>query len=409
MRAEEGQKLPAGWRWVKLGELVSSSQAGFACGERDPEGCIQLRMNNLDTSGHFVWNDFLRVPATEDQITQYSLNVGDVLFNNTNSTDLVGKSALFSGHSEPVLFSNHFNRLRVRVDLIDPIILAYWLQLQWERRTFANICNRWIGQSAVKSDKLFSLLLPLPPLPEQKRIAAILTEKMAAIEKARAAAEERLKAAKELPAAYPREVFERTLKVNEHRTVTIDEITDLVRGSSPRPQGDKRYYGGTVPRLMVADVTRDGMYITPRIDFLTDLGSTLSRPMKKDDVVMVVSGAPGLPGILAVDACIHDGFVGFKNLNSNVIANRYLYHFLNYVRYTTDSQATGAIFRNLTTDQIKRIEIPVPCLAVQEALATELADKSEASHRLISMLKDEVNTIENLPSAILRQAFAGEL
>ena len=78
---------------------------------------------------------------------------------------------------------------------------------QWQVGTFANLCNRWIGQSAVKNDKLLSLTIPLPPLAEQKRIAAILKEQLAAVEKARAAAEEELATVNTLPAALLRRAF----------------------------------------------------------------------------------------------------------------------------------------------------------------------------------------------------------
>jgi hypothetical protein len=48
--------------------------------------------------------------------------------------------------------------------------------------------------------------------------------------------------------------------------VELAQISTIVRGSSPRPQGDPKLFGGPIPRLMVADITRDGMYVTPRID-----------------------------------------------------------------------------------------------------------------------------------------------
>ncbi len=138
----------------------------------------------------------------------------------------------------------------------------------------------------------------------------------------------------------------------------IGSICNVVRGSSPRPQGDPLYYGGTIPRLMIADVTRDGMYVTPKIDFLTEEGAKKSRPMKKGDVIIAVSGDPGRPCILEVDACIHDGFVGLRNLDQDKIHIPYLYCFLKYFKRVNKKNAVGAIFQNLTTDQIKKIEIP---------------------------------------------------
>ncbi len=199
--------LPAGWRWVRLGEVIESAQAGFACGKRDPDGIIQLRMNNLDTRGSFVWDNFLRVPREGNKVDQFILSAGDVLFNNTNSTELVGKSALFEGHGEEVVFSNHFTRLRPRAGSLCSAFLARWLLAQWQAGVFAAICNRWIGQSAVKADKLLGLSIPLPPLPEQRRIVAVLNDQLAAADKARAAAEAELQTINALPAALLRRAF----------------------------------------------------------------------------------------------------------------------------------------------------------------------------------------------------------
>ncbi len=113
---ERKRKLPAGWRWVRLGEVIQDVRAGFACGERDDEGIVQLRMNNLDTRGNFIWDDVLRVPREFNNIEPFLLLPGDVLFNNTNSTELAGKSALFAGYTEPIVCSNHFTRLRTTSD-----------------------------------------------------------------------------------------------------------------------------------------------------------------------------------------------------------------------------------------------------------------------------------------------------
>jgi hypothetical protein len=160
---------------------------------------------------------------------------------------------------------------------------------------------------------------------------------------------------------------------------------------------------------MVEDVTRDGMYVTPGVDFLTIEGSQLSRPMKKGDVVMVVSGAPGLPGILAVDACIHDGFVGFRELHKDKINPEFLYFSLLYYRSENDKEATGAIFRNLTTTQVGKFMIPIPRLETQRDIAGKLVNKLEASTNLGQVLDAQLAEINHIPAALLRQAFSGGL
>ena len=143
---------------------------------------------------------------------------------------------------------------------------------------------------------------------------------------------------------------------------------------------------------MVADITRDGMYSTPQIDSLTVEGAAKSRPMKKGDVVIAVSGNPGLPTILAVDACIHDGFVGLRDISENV--NRvYLYYMLLSQHSINGLQSVGAIFRNLTTHQVRKFEIPLPPRSVQQAIVEELGEERvlvSASRQLIERMERKI-------------------
>ncbi|MFM7855070.1 MAG: restriction endonuclease subunit S, partial [Flammeovirgaceae bacterium] len=136
---------------------------------------------------------------------------------------------------------------------------------------------------------------------------------------------------------------------------------------------------------------RDGMYVTPQIDFLTDAGAKLSRPMKSGDVVIAVSGNPGLPAILNSDACIHDGFVRFRHLDTKRISNVFLYHFLKANKDKTNSKAVGAIFKNLTTDQLKEIEVPTPDLKTQQKIAgiLEQADAARQKRKQANQLTEQ--------------------
>ena len=181
----------------------------------------------------------------------------------------------------------------------------------------------------------------------------------------------------------------------------IGDLCEVVRGSSPRPKSDPRYYKGTVPRLMVADLTRDGKIVSARIDSLTELGAKQSRLMQQGDMVIAVSGAPGLPAILAHEACIHDGFVGLRNLNLKRVCPNFLYSYLTFIRTTSKSQAVGAIFKNLTTDQIKRIDIPELPLEEQKRIA-EILDRAQS---LISKRREAIGQLDTLTQAIFIEMF----
>ena len=126
---------------------------------------------------------------------------------------------------------------------------------------------------------------------------------------------------------------------------------------------------------MVEDVTRDGKFVTPQIDFLTEEGAKRSRPCKKGTLTIVCSGTVGVTSFLAVDACIHDGFLALVRIGSH-FNDDYLYHQLSALQETFDHSAThGGVFTNLTTSGVRDFVVAFPpTLAEQEAIATALSD-----------------------------------
>jgi len=167
-------RIPEEWEIVRLGEVIQEIKNGFASGKRDEHGIVQIRMNNVTTEGHLIFDSYLKVPAPES-VKDWLLKKGDFLFNNTNSIDLVGKSTVFNKAPFPCTFSNHFTRIRFKQEFVLPELILYHFIVLWEKSYFKSVAIRHVGQSAVHSDYLLKLQLPLPPLPEQQKIAEILS------------------------------------------------------------------------------------------------------------------------------------------------------------------------------------------------------------------------------------------
>ena len=403
--------LPAGWRWAKLGDVITEAASGFACGARDPKGVIQLRMNNVSTRGNLVWNDFIRVPADAETISRYQLCSGDVMFNNTNSTELVGKSALFSQHPEPVVYSNHFTRLRTDRDRLDPAYLASWLLMQWQGRTFERLCNRWIGQSAVKNDKLLALEIPLPPLPEQRRIAAILTDCIAAIDRARAAAQAQLEAAKALPAAYLRAVFDGPTMQKWPRR-RLSELCELLPARSIATVGDAE-----VLAITTACLSESGFLVSGVKTAHMWAGNVAECKVGRGEVLIARSNTPELVGRVAVFRGEPEGAVAsdliirvrpVRDVTSEFLAAYLSFLYLSGYWKERAGGASGSM-KKITRSQIQAELIPVPVLEEQHRVAATLNTYMTSTESLHRTLEDQLGVINTLPGALLRQAFNGEL
>ncbi len=191
----------------------------------------------------------------------------------------------------------------------------------------------------------------------------------------------------------------------EWALVPIDDIGRVIRGASPRPKKDPRFYGGKVPRLMVEDVTRDGKYVTPVVDSLTELGASMSRRCKAGTLTVVCSGDVGTPSFLKVDACIHDGFLAIVDLNERILPD-FLFNQLWWLKGVMERSAThGGIFTNLTTQILREFSIPLPPLAEQRKIAAILSTWDQA----IELTEQLIAAKECRKQALMQRLLTGKV
>jgi type I restriction enzyme S subunit len=161
----------APWSMMPLNEALVDIQPGFACGRKVTKGgIVHLRMDNIGIDGQLDTTRITYVDFDIAKAAKYLLRPGDVLFNNTNSKELVGKSVLFALSDRDYYYSNHLTRLRVRPDVLTPEWLVLCLRKLWLDEYFQRICTQWVSQSAVPQRKLKVIGIPVPLKEEQVRI-----------------------------------------------------------------------------------------------------------------------------------------------------------------------------------------------------------------------------------------------
>jgi restriction endonuclease S subunit len=298
--------------------------------------------------------------------------------------------------------STEFHVVRAHPEALDPRYLLHFLRQASIRLDGQRKMTGSAGQRRVPQHFLDNLGIPLPPLPEQKRIAEILDKADALRAKRRTA----LAQLDTLTQSIFLDMFgDPATNPKGWATARLSDLCNLVRGSSPRPQGDPRFFGGPVPRLMVADITRDGWSVTPKIDSLTVEGAKHSRPVPAGTVVMAVSGNIGLVSQLAVDACVHDGFVAFTELNRERCEPEFLMALLHFSKTLHEKHKAGAIFINLTTTDIKAMSLPIPPRRIQSEFTVRLQSVNELKEKERAFLQ----TLDALFASIQQRAFRGEL
>lgn len=180
------------WPIKKLGE-VAEFQSGFAVSKTKSisQGVPHLRTFNIDTSGKLNLSEFIYLPENLVNKNCFGLKKGDILFNNTNSKELVGKSSI-AEEDLPYAFSNHLTRIRSYQEKVLPRWMLFVLINLWQRGYFLHYSVKWIGQAGFSSDKLKSLKIPVPEIEKQKRIVAKLEKILAKIEEAKKLQQEQL-------------------------------------------------------------------------------------------------------------------------------------------------------------------------------------------------------------------------
>ncbi|HOT58394.1 MAG TPA: restriction endonuclease subunit S [Spirochaetales bacterium] len=167
-KIEEGPyELQDDWLWVELKNISSSFQYGTSS-KSEKEGKVPvLRMGNLQ-NGLIDWSD-LKYTNDDSEIKKYALSYGDVLFNRTNSPDLVGKTSIYK-EKRTAIFAGYLIRINYKPEYINSDYLNYCLNTERAKEWCKQVKTDGVSQSNINAQVLSTFLIPLPPLEEQQEI-----------------------------------------------------------------------------------------------------------------------------------------------------------------------------------------------------------------------------------------------
>ncbi|CAN7367545.1 restriction endonuclease subunit S [Variovorax sp. LjRoot178] len=187
----------------------------------------------------------------------------------------------------------------------------------------------------------------------------------------------------------------------------LGELGSVVRGGSPRPAGDSRYFNGDfTPWLTVAALTNipdHQLRVTETAGFLTEEGSKRSRTLANGTVIIANSGATlGVAKLLGMTCCANDGIAAIINQRSGDKA--FVCHYINTrTKHLREVVATGNGQPNLNTALIRQIPIPFPTVPEQRAIADALSDIDA----LLGALDQLIAKKRDLKQAAMQQLLTG--
>ena len=175
----------------------------------------------------------------------------------------------------------------------------------------------------------------------------------------------------------------------------IGDLCTVGRGSSPRPINDQRFFeNGDIPWIKVADATASGKYLYETKLCVNKYGASYSRLLPAGSLIICTSGTLGLPIILGVDGCIHDGWLYTYNYKG--LDPEFFYYFLQTQRDYFASVAYGAAIQNINTEILRSTEIRLPPESEQARIAMVLKsydDLIENNRRRMALLEESARLL----------------
>ena len=156
---------PKGWPIGTIDGIAASTQYGTSSKAGSVGEYPILRMGNLTTEGSIALDNLKYIDLNSNEIQKYTVHHGDILFNRTNSPELVGKTAVYKGE-KPLAFAGYLVRLRTN-NHANPDYVSAVLNSPYGKATLRGMCKSIIGMANINAKELRTIKLPLPPMDRQ--------------------------------------------------------------------------------------------------------------------------------------------------------------------------------------------------------------------------------------------------
>jgi len=217
--------LPKEWKWVSIGCISKGVEYGTSAKSNKNGKVVVLRMGNIQ-NGTFVYDD-LAYTSNKKEIEKYKLSEGDVLFNRTNSPELVGKTAIYTG-SIPSIFAGYLIRLN-QISYIDAKYLNYYLNSPHSKKCGNIAKTDGVNQSNINGTKLSTYPFPLCSKPEQLAIVSAIESRLSVCDKLEQTIDQTLALSASLRQSILKKAFEGRLVPQDPNDEPAEKLLERIK------------------------------------------------------------------------------------------------------------------------------------------------------------------------------------
>lgn len=297
----------------------------------------------------------------------------------------------------------------IPTESLDELFFSFLLVGEKHRvKDMVTTAGHGTGRLDTETFKAHEILLP--PVPEQRKIAKILQ----AWDRSIATTEQLIVASQLQKKALMQQLLTgkmRLLDANgvrfhgEWEEVRLGTLCRVRRGASPRPIRDSKWFSGKGRGwIRISDVTaQKGSYLLKTTQYLSDAGVDKSVSVDPGDLIMSICGTIGVPKFLGIEACIHDGFVVFREV-SNRLSVQFLYYLLHMKSTELAAGGQPGTQKNLNTSIVSEVLVPVVSVNEQNKIAQVLT----AADREADILQTKLTHLKQEKKALMQQLLTGK-
>ena len=398
--------VPNGWKRKPLAK-VAEIRTGVAKGKKnlkDPIEVPYLRVANVQ-DGYIDLTEIKTIFIERHQLEKYALKIGDVLMTEGGDFDKLGRGDVWQGQIEPCINQNHVFAVRTNSEILLPYFLSSLSASYYGKSYFLSCAKRSTNLASINSTQLKEFPILLPPLPEQQKIAKILTT----WDKAISTTERLIDNSKQQKKALMQQLLtgkKRLLDKNgkpfegEWINLKVEEIGEIVTGSTP-PKNDPTNYGNDISWATADDFKQK--YIFNTNVKLSLSGAKKARLVPKGSVLVTCIASIGK------NAIADEQLATNQQINSVVVnkqhSNEFFYYLIGFYKHKLVAWAGTTAVPILNKTSFGKLSFNFPPLEEQQKIAAVLTNADKE----IELLEQQLADLQQEKKALMQVLLTGKV